>query len=487
MIICLIILSIYMVLGTLIAIISRRLGIKTTQDYYVAGYRLSGFLAAMTYAATTYSAFMMVGLVGFAYATGVGALGFELLYFISTLTLLTLFSRKVWSMARERNWISPAEMLSDLYMSRTLGLLVAIIYLIALIPYISAQLIGIGSLFEGLGGGNFYVIGVIVGSIIVLLWTYIAGIWSVATTDAYQGLWMLMAASTYIIWLFLFLYPSNNVDLLEVLHILGEKGLLGLSNFWSIPVFLAFTLPWIFFAVTNPQVVQRLYMPRDEKALRRMIELFAVFGFFYTVVVVLIGLGARGLSELGTIQYIEVRDLVTPILISFAHPLLSAIIFTSIVAAAISTADSIILTLASAASRDLYLRLSSLPSEKRSLIIGYMTIVLLVIVTSLIAMIRPGFVVEMSVLSSVILLPLAPITIAAWIMPKNIINERISLYAIIGLLLGVALSLYAAIIYGPKKAFITTWLSFPISGWVLIITSIIILIGYMVESIRSKK
>jgi len=483
MILCLVILFIYIFLGTLIALISRKLGIKTTQDYYVAGYRLSGFLAAMTYAATTYSAFMMVGLVGFAYATGVGALGFELLYFIATLTLLAIFSKKIWSMARERNWISPAEMLSDLYGSKILGLIIAIVYLVALIPYISAQLIGIGSLFEGLGGRDFYIIGVIVGGIIVLIWTYIAGIWSVATTDAYQGLWMLMAASTYIIWLFLFLYPSNNVDISRALHILGEKGLLGISSFWSLPVFLAFTLPWIFFAVTNPQVVQRLYMPRDEKALRRMIELFAIFGFFYTIVVVLIGLGARGLSELGIIQYIKARDLVTPTLISLAHPLLSAIIFTSIVAAAISTADSIILTLASAASRDLYSKLSSLPSEKRSLIIGYITIVLLIIITALIATIRPGFVVEMSVLSSVILLPLAPITIAAWVMPhKTISNKYTSLCATLGLIMGVAISLYAAIIYGPKKAFITTWLRLPISGWVLLVTSIIVLIGYVIKS-----
>ena len=483
MILCLVILFIYIFLGTLIALISRKLGIKTTQDYYVAGYRLSGFLAAMTYAATTYSAFMMVGLVGFAYATGVGALGFELLYFIATLTLLAIFSKKIWSMARERNWISPAEMLSDLYGSKILGLIIAIVYLVALIPYISAQLIGIGSLFEGLGGRDFYIIGVIVGGIIVLIWTYIAGIWSVATTDAYQGLWMLMAASTYIIWLFLFLYPSNNVDISRALHILGEKGLLGISSFWSLPVFLAFTLPWIFFAVTNPQVVQRLYMPRDEKALRRMIELFAIFGFFYTIVVVLIGLGARGLSELGIIQYIKARDLVTPTLISLAHPLLSAIIFTSIVAAAISTADSIILTLASAASRDLYSKLSSLPSEKRSLIIGYITIVLLIIITALIATIRPGFVVEMSVLSSVILLPLAPITIAAWVMPhKTISNKYTSLCATLGLIIGVAISLYAAIIYGPKKAFITTWLGLPISGWVLLVTSIIVLIGYVIKS-----
>ena len=113
----------YIVLGTVVAVISRRFGVKSTTEYFVAGYRLGGFLAAMTYAATTYSAFMMVGLVGFAYATGVGALGFELAYLVATLTFLALLAPRVWLMARKRGWVSVSEMLADIYGGRGLGCL----------------------------------------------------------------------------------------------------------------------------------------------------------------------------------------------------------------------------------------------------------------------------------------------------------------------------------------------------------------------------
>ncbi|HDD26028.1 MAG TPA: sodium:solute symporter family protein, partial [Acidilobales archaeon] len=179
------VLIIYIAVGTLIALVSRRFGVKTTSEYFVAGYRLGGLLAAMTYAATTYSAFMMIGLVGFAYATGVGALGFELAYLLATLILLTLFGRYVWSLARERKWVSPSEMLSDLYGFELMGITIAVIYLVALIPYISAQVIGIGKIFEGIGVG--YEVGVCVGVVLAFLWIVIAGIWSIATTDMYQG------------------------------------------------------------------------------------------------------------------------------------------------------------------------------------------------------------------------------------------------------------------------------------------------------------
>jgi len=86
---------------------------------------------------------------------------------------------------------------------------------------------------------------------------------------------------------------------------------------------------------------------------------------------------------------------------------------------------------------------------------------LLVIITVCIALMKPGFIVEMSVLSSVILLPLAPVTIAAWITSK-VRNKEMKLTAITSLALGTIVSLYVAIIYGPKKAFIMTWYGLPI-------------------------
>ncbi|WFO74724.1 sodium:solute symporter family protein [Desulfurococcaceae archaeon MEX13E-LK6-19] len=461
-----IVLSLYFLVGTIIAWYSRKVGIKTAIDYYVAGYRLGGFLAAMTYAATTYSAFMMIGLVGFAYATGVGAFGFEILYLIATVFLLTLFSHRVWRLARERKWVSPAEMLGDLYGSRILAMTVSIIYLVALIPYAVAQLVGLGNLMDGVGLG--YVTGVVFGALIVFLWTYLAGIWSVASTDTYQGLWMIVASMGFLGWLLLFMV-SNNLTLDNAFAMLGREGLLGLEGgFWSFSIFLAFTLPWVFFAVTNPQVVQRLYMPRDEKALRAMIIYFSVFGLLYTVLVTMIGLLARSLSIAGVIPAIDNRDLVTPTLLLYTNPLLAAIVFTSIVAAAVSTLDSIILTLASSASRDIY----RYKEYKKTM--TYTIIVLLVLVTMTIALLKPGFVVELSVLSSLMLLPLAPVTLIAWInpwLPKRLGLDRVALPAILS---GFIIGFIAAIVYGPKKAFVTSILGLPISVWVLIVSTLIL-------------
>ncbi|MCD6324480.1 MAG: sodium:solute symporter family protein, partial [Desulfurococcales archaeon] len=333
-------LALYIGVGTALALIARRFGVGSSSEYFAAGHRLGGLLSAMTYAATTYSAFMMIGLVGFAYATGVGSLGFELSYLLVTLLVLALFAKKVWSMGRSKDWVSASEMLSDLYGSRALGIYVAALYFVALIPYISAQFIGIGKIFEGLGltyGG-----GVVFASILVLGWVVVAGMWSKATTDVFQGGWMIAAALAFLVWLLWGFMPAHDITLAEVSKALTDAGLTSVGKgFWTLPTLLAFTIPWWFFAVTNPQVVRKLFMPADERSLKSLIKYFGVYGLIYTLIVVFIGMVARGLTLEGVFPYIQDRDLVTPYLLLKAGPVLSSFIYVSIIAAAVTTANSI--------------------------------------------------------------------------------------------------------------------------------------------------
>lgn len=456
----------YILVGSLLAVGYRR-GIRADRDYYVAGYGLSGLLSALTYAATTYSAFMIVGLVGFTYATGVGALGFELSYFVATLFLLTLFAPRVWRMARERGWISPGEMLADLYGSRRLALAASLIYLYALVPYMAAQVKGIAEAVKAaVGGGMGYSLGVAVGLGLMAFWTIIAGVWSVAVTDAMQGLWMIASSLLLLGWLLA--HVSASMGLEEASRVLEAKGLLGITGFWKPHVFLGFTIPWVFFAVTNPQVVQRLYMPRDERALKTMVKWFAVFGISYTVIVTMIGLFTRSLSELGELPLIHEKDAVTPTLLGQAPSLLAAMVFTSIVAAAVSTADSIALSVASSVVRDL---LAGRPAAG-SLAVGRAVTFALILAAGALSYARVGFIVALSVLSSYILLSLAPPTILAWISPGR--ARESGGRAVVSVIVSAALLTAIALAYG-VKALTATFMKLPVSAWILIVSTLILL------------
>ena len=52
---------------------------------------------------------------------------------------------------------------------------------------------------------------------------------------------------------------------------------------FSFKTMLGLTIPWFFFSISNPQVSQRLFMPKSLGALRRMLLLFLCFGLVYTM------------------------------------------------------------------------------------------------------------------------------------------------------------------------------------------------------------
>ncbi len=470
-------LILYIGVGTALALIARKYGVASSSEYFAAGHKLGGLISAMTYAATTYSAFMMVGLVGFAYATGVGSLGFELSYFLVTLLLLSLLSKKVWMMGRSRDWVSASEMLSDLYDSKLLGMYVAGLYFVALIPYISAQFIGVGKIFEGLG--LTYTGGVIFAAFLVLAWVVLAGMWSKATTDVFQGAWMIAAAVAFLAWIVGAYMPAHGISFQEVSKVLTDAGLTRVGGgFWTFPTLLAFTLPWWFFAVTNPQVVRKLFMPADERSLKSMIKYFGLYGLIYTLIVVFIGLIARGLTIEGVFSYVKDRDLVTPLLLLRTGPLLSSFIYVSIIAAAVTTANSIILSVTASVVRDMYEKALGRASNSGAVRLANALIIALTVAIASIALVRPSFIVSLSVLSSLILLPLAPATIAAWVAPEKAAGKYAKSFSTISVIGGTAVTLVLAAVLGPK-ALTLQLMGVPYSAWLLCVTASIVSAGFL--------
>ena len=69
--------AIYLLVAIGIAILSRQRpakgGSESMSGYFLGNRQMNGFVSALSYSATTYSAFMMVGLAGLTYAGGVGA------------------------------------------------------------------------------------------------------------------------------------------------------------------------------------------------------------------------------------------------------------------------------------------------------------------------------------------------------------------------------------------------------------------------------
>lgn len=342
---------IYMILGFIVAFKARSGMEKGAIEYFLNNRNTSGIIAALSYSATTYSAFMMIGLAGFTYSGGVGALGFELVY-LSGLSLVAFFGPRFWLIGKKNNYVSPYEMLADRYQNNWIGVAASFSACIFLIPYLAVQLMGVGYLLSGLSGGNIpFLTGVIIAVLLAIAWVLIAGMKSVTWTDSLQSL-IMITVSILILFYVIYHHLGGFISFFNQLsthsgQILTVPG----PGFFNFKTFLGLSLPWFFFSISNPQVSQRLFIPRDLKAMKTMIKGFLAFGFIYTLVSVI-----WGFSALLLIPGLENSDLATPALLAseYVPTLLSLIAMVGITAAAISTIDSIMLTLASLVVRDLF-------------------------------------------------------------------------------------------------------------------------------------
>jgi len=98
-----------------------------------------------------------------------------------------------------------------------------------------------------------------------------------------------------------------------------------------------------------------------------------------------------------------------------------------------------------------------------------------------IALAKPAFIVELSVLSSALLLPLAPVTLAGLYLQPRSKSRAPTLSALLSIASGFIIMLLTAIVYGAKKALITTWLGVPVPLWVLIVSTLIIVLGTLIS------
>ncbi len=391
-------LLLWFLLGCIVSYYARKRTGPGIAEYFIANRTIGGFISAMTYSATTYSAFMMVGLVGMTYSVGISAMGFELSYLMGTILLLVLFAPYFWTIAKKYDCISPVELLSKAYQSRLLGAVATLFSMFMLIPYMSVQFTGIGYLMETLTGIP-YRVSVFITLIIILVFTLWAGMRSVAWTDCLQSIIMLISS------LMLLYYIMN--------HFMG-----GLHQFFQIiqsdhsellaagkmpyQRFLGLTIPWLFFALTNPQVAQRMFIPKDQRSLKTMIIGFATFGLIYTLIVIHLGLAARHI-----IPVVANTDMITPLILEKVPTLLALIVFLGIVAASVSTINSIILTLSSMCTVDLYGQYFEV-EEKSKLMFGKIMVPVISLLAFFFSLGKFGIIVELSVMSSAGLLALAP-------------------------------------------------------------------------------
>ena len=134
----------------------RRGDLTELHEWGLAGRRLGTVITWFLLGGDVYTAYTFIAVPALVF--GAGAIGFFALpYTIIVYPLVFLILPRMWAVAHRHNYITGADFVQGRYGSRWLALAVAVTGIVATMPYIALQLLGlqvvIGAMGVGTGGG----------------------------------------------------------------------------------------------------------------------------------------------------------------------------------------------------------------------------------------------------------------------------------------------------------------------------------------------
>src|SRR5437660_10749097 len=128
----------------------RRGDLDRLDEWGLAGRRFGTIVTWFLLGGDLYTAYTFVAVPALVF--GSGALGlFALPYTIIVYPLVYLVMPKLWQIAWDRGHVTAADYVKDRFDSRTLALAVAITGIVATMPYIALQILGIAVVIQVLG------------------------------------------------------------------------------------------------------------------------------------------------------------------------------------------------------------------------------------------------------------------------------------------------------------------------------------------------
>ena len=186
----------YLFFSLFVGLIAGRRASKSTEGY-VAGDRSIGFIFLyFIMGAAIYSAFAFLGGPGWAYSRGAAAF-YIICYGTVGLVPWYFFGPRVAKLGRKFGYVTQAQLFAHRYESRAIPALLAIISLLAFLPYLTLQMQGAGYVFSVVTEGRIPVWGgAAIAYIVVLIYVFRSGVMAVAWTHTLQGILMLTLAWT---------------------------------------------------------------------------------------------------------------------------------------------------------------------------------------------------------------------------------------------------------------------------------------------------
>ena len=366
---------------------------SNSEDFYLGGRKMGPLVTAMSAEASDMSSWLLMGMPGLAYLSGIADPGWTAIGLgVGTWLNWLIVARKLRRYSANINAITVPEFYSKRYhdKSNVLNAISALVIIVFFIPYTASGFAACGKLFNSLFGVN-YTVAMLVSAAVIVGYTIMGGFRAVSTTDLIQSIVMTVALAVVVCF---GVTKAGGMD--AVME--NARGLAGYFTMtashdvatgaakpYGILTIIS-TMAWGLGYFGMPHILLRFMAIKDEKKLVISRRIATIWVFIAMSVAIFIGVVGLAMTKAGELEVLEGSASETVIvkiagLIS-QHGILPAIvaglILAGILAATMSTADSQMLAAASSVSQNIVQEFFKVKlDEKKSLLIARITIVLI--------------------------------------------------------------------------------------------------------------
>ena len=374
---------------------------NTADDFYLGGRKLGPIVTAMSAEASDMSSWLLMGLPGVAYLSGIcdagwTAIGLALGTYVNWLIVAKRIRRYSHI---SNNAITIPDFFSNRYRdsSNIIMIISALVILIFFVPYTASGFAACGKLFSSLFGVN-YLTAMIISAVIIVGYTALGGFLAASTTDLIQSIVMTIALV---------------IVLVFGISVAGGFGAV-IDNAKNLPGYFSMnamfdvasgtakeygfitklsTLAWGLGYFGMPHILLRFMAIEDHKKLALSRRIATVWVVISLAIAIFIGVVGLAMSNAGAVETLEGSASETIIVRISAllsskgvlPALVAGVILAGILASTMSTADSQLIAASSAVSKNLFGVLKINTDAKSTMKTARATLLIIAVIAAFIA------------------------------------------------------------------------------------------------------
>ena len=367
-----------------------------SKDFYLGGRKMGPLVTAMSAEASDMSSWLLMGLPGLAYLSGIcdpfwTALGLGIGTYLNWLFV----ARKLRRYSSNIDAFTVPQFFSKRFHDEKniLSAIAAVVIIVFFVPYTASGFAACGKLFNSLFGVN-YTVAMIISALIIIGYTIMGGFKAVSTTDFIQSCVMTLAL---IVVLCYGITTAGGLDAV-IDNAKALPGYINLNASYDLDsnsavsyggfITIVSTMAWGLGYFGMPHILLRFMAIEDEKKLKLSRRVATVWVFIAMGAAIFIGLVGLGMTKnAGVIEYLDTSGSSETIIVriaglisqhGIAAALVAGVILAGVLAATMSTADSQMLAAASSVSENIIVEfMGKSLKDKQKLLIARIAIVVI--------------------------------------------------------------------------------------------------------------